>query len=199
MKSYINRDLDYTSIHLTDILHIMLILYAILFFLLLALFIGLCIAFGIMLLFIFPMSQGAVYVPSKDSAIETMLKLGKVKKGIKSVDLGSGDGRVVAAFAQAGAQADGYEINPWLVFKARRLLYQLGLGRQTSIKMQSYWNIDLGEYDVISVYGITYIMEGLEKKLRAELRPGTIVVSNYFQFPTWKARRVVNGVRQYVV
>lgn len=176
----------------------MIVLYFLLFVILLALFIGLLVAFAMMLLFIFPMSRGAVYVPSKDLAIQTMIKLGKVKKGTKSVDLGSGDGRVVAAFAQAGAQADGYEINPWLVFKARRLLRSLGVQKQTSIKMQSYWDVDLGEYDVISVYGITYIMEGLEKKLRSELKPGAVVVSNYFQFPTWKAKREEHGVRQYV-
>lgn len=177
----------------------MIVLYFVLFIILLVLMIGLLVAFAVMLLFIFPMARGAVYVPSKDQAIQTMIKLGKVKKGTKSVDLGSGDGRVVAAFAQAGAEADGYEINPWLVFKAKRLLRNLGLQSQTNIRMQSYWDVNLGEYDVVSVYGITYIMEGLEKKLRSELKPGAIVVSNYFKFPNWKPTREVNGVRQYLV
>jgi len=177
----------------------MYIVYFVIFLLLIALFIGLILAFAVTLLFIFPMARGAVYVPSKDQAIATMIKLGKIKKDTKTVDLGSGDGRVVAAFAQAGAQATGFEINPWLVFRSHQLLRRFGLTKKSQILMKSYWDVNLGEYDVVSVYGITYIMESLEEKLRSELKPGSIVVSNYFQFPTWKPRQEMNGVRQYVV
>lgn len=170
----------------------------ILFLILLALIlIGLVIAIVITLLFIFPMVRGAVYVPSKDSAIETMIKLAKLKPGKATADLGSGDGRVVLAFARHGAQADGFEINPWLVWKSRRILNKAGFAQKTQIYGQSYWDYDLSQYDVITVYGITYIMEALEKKLRKELKPGAIVISNYFEFPTWKPSKVVRNIRVY--
>lgn len=175
----------------------MIILYALLAIILILLFIGLLVAFAITLLFLFPMANGAVYVPSKDLAIETMIKLGRVTKGKKVVDLGSGDGRVVAALAKTGAEADGYEVNPWLVFKAKQLLRQAGLQDRTQIFMKSYWDVNLAQYDVVTLYGITYIMKGLEKKLQKELRPGAVVLSNYFQFPNWKPVKQANGVYKY--
>jgi len=177
----------------------MIVLYFIICLVLAALLIALLVAFAMTLLFIFPMAKGAVYVPSKDLAIETMLSLAKVKKNMPTVDLGSGDGRVVAAFAHAGASADGYEINPWLVFKAKRRLSQLGFGKKTRIYLQSYWNVDLSKYQVVTVYGITYIMESLEEKLLSELKPGTLVISNYFTFPTWKKLKTINGIHLYKV
>lgn len=165
----------------------------------LAIFIGLIVAFAITLLFMFPMARGAVYVPSKDEAIQNMITLAKIKKGTRIAELGSGDGRVVAALTQAGASVDGYEINPWLVFKSRQLLKKLGMHNQSQIFLKSYWDVDMSEYDVVTVYGITYIMEGLEDKLRSELRPGSMVLSNYFEFPNWKPKKKLNGVWQYVV
>ncbi len=43
------------------------------------------------------------------------------------VDLGSGDGRLVIEAAKRGFDAVGYEINPWLVWYARRKAKSLGL------------------------------------------------------------------------
>jgi hypothetical protein len=38
----------------------------------------------------------------------------------------------------------------------------------------------------VVVYGIPYIMPRLERKLRAELRPGSRVVAHSFPFPNWE-------------
>ena len=161
--------------------------------------VALIAAFAVTLLFIFPMARGAVYVPSKGLAIETMIKLAKLRPGKLVADLGAGDGRISLAFAEAGAIAHGYEINPWLVFKGERALRQAHLTRQAQIFRKSYWDVDLSDYEVITVYGITYIMAALEKKLLKELKPGTLVLSNYFKFPNWKIQKTVNGIHVYQV
>ena len=68
------------------------------------------------LIFLIPTIHGAIYYPSSDPQIATMLDLAQIKKGERAVDIGSGDGRIVRALARAGAHAHGYELNPFLVF-----------------------------------------------------------------------------------
>ena len=50
----------------------------------------------------------------------------------------------------------------------------------------SLWDTSLAEMDVIVVYGLHPIMKNLRKKISEECRPGTVVVSNVFEFPNWK-------------
>ncbi len=145
------------------------------------------------------MVKGAVYVPSKQSAIEIMIAFAKKskKKQPMIVDLGSGDGRVVEAFALAGFQAHGFEVNPLLVLKAWRRLRKANVTGRAHIFKASYWEADLQDYDVVVVYGITYIMKDLAAKLRHELRPGSLIISNYFELPGWKKIRTQEGIHLY--
>ena len=55
-----------------------------------------------------------VYVPSTPKAIRSMLELAQAKPGDHVIDFGSGDGRIVIAFAQLGCYASGIEIDPLL-------------------------------------------------------------------------------------
>jgi precorrin-6B methylase 2 len=151
------------------------------------------------LFYIFPMYRGAVYVPSKPEAISAMLSLAGLKPGMKVADLGCGDGRVLVAFAQKGIEAHGYEVNPLLVWRAKRAIHKAGVKKLAFVHLKSYWDVDLSDYDVVTVYGITYIMESLEDKLRSELGPGAKVLSNYFKFPNWKSNKTINGVYRYVL
>ena len=75
---------------------------------------------------IYLLVQGAIYVPSRREAIEAMLYLAKVRRGERAADLGSGDGRVMAAFAGKGAFIDGFEVNPLLVWRSRNKIKKLG-------------------------------------------------------------------------
>ncbi|MBW7944307.1 hypothetical protein H3C70_02830 [Patescibacteria group bacterium] len=147
--------------------------------------------------YILPKISGAVYVPTTAEQLEVMVKLAKVKPGERSVDLGSGDGRVVEAFAQAGAVADGLEINPGLVEQSEEYLAENKV-KGTKIVWQSFWDADLSDYDIITVYGYPSIMKGLGKKLRAELKPGARVISNQFPFPRWQADQEEDSVYLYI-
>ena len=70
------------------------------------------ILISILLLLFIPLIIGAPIQPSKDDKIKTILKLSSPRKKDKILDLGSGDGRIVMAFAEKGYEAHGYEINP---------------------------------------------------------------------------------------
>lgn len=169
-------------------------------FVLLFVFLGLLWAFFTSLLYVLPMRKGAVYVPSKPEAIDSMLTLLRQalhqQQKATMVDLGSGDGRVVEAFCQAGYEGYGFEINPLLVRKARQRLQKSGIDPQ-SIISESYWDYDLGDFDVVVIYGITYIMDDLAQKLLTELKPGSLVLSNYFELPGWKKQKTLNGIHLY--
>lgn len=65
------------------------------------------------------------------------------------IDLGSGDGRVVIAAAQAGYQATGIELNPVLVSLSYVAAYRAGVLSKVSFRMKDFWSINLREYDAI--------------------------------------------------
>ena len=105
--------------------------------------------------------------------------------GERIADLGSGDGRIVIACARHGIRAEGYEINPILVYSSRRAIRRAGLEKLATVHWKSFWRADLASFDAIFVYGIPYIMADLRKKLEHELRPGTKIISHVFPFPEW--------------
>lgn len=152
------------------------------------------------LLFIFiSLMFGAPYEPSRKKVIESMIRESRVKRGEKFVDLGSGDGRIVIAFAKAGAEAHGYEVNPFLVLLSRRKINKLGLEKKAIIHWKNFWKEDLSSFDVVGLFQVNYVMGALERKLKKELRRGSRVVSNLWVFPNWKVSRKSGKVCLYKI
>mmetsp|Transcript_4824 Transcript_4824/g.7278 ORF Transcript_4824/g.7278 Transcript_4824/m.7278 type:complete len:92 (-) Transcript_4824:497-772(-) len=56
----------------------------------------------------------------------------------------------------------------------------------TRFHMQDLWAVDLSKADVVAVYGLHPIMKRLGAKMKSELKPGAIVVSNVFTIPGWR-------------
>jgi precorrin-6B methylase 2 len=143
-----------------------------------------------------PIIRGAIYFPTSSRSVEIMLRLADVKAGDKLVDLGSGDGRILIAAAQAGAEAVGYEINPILVRRSRRAIARAGV--HAIVHWEDFWRINFSQFDVVIVYGIPYIMKDLQRKLERELRPGTKIISNAFAFPGWEPMAQERKIMLYV-
>lgn len=150
------------------------------------------------LIFLIPTIHGAIYYPSSDPQIATMLDLAQIKKGERAVDIGSGDGRIVRALARAGAHAHGYELNPFLVFWSWWQERALPKSQRGHHHLANLWFTSFASFDVVILFGMTYIMKDLEKKLLRELKPGTRVVSNSFPFPNWKPVRRVGNIYLYI-
>ena len=138
------------------------------------------------LFFFFPWLFGAPFEPTKERKIKKIIKLANIKKGEKVLDLGSGDGRIVIAMAKKGAEAHGFEINPFLVLISRLKIKKQGLKGKAFIHWGSFWKKDFSKYDVIILFQFSTIMKRLEKKLKKDLKKGTRVISYYWKFPTWK-------------
>jgi cyclopropane fatty-acyl-phospholipid synthase-like methyltransferase len=145
------------------------------------------------------LSKGIFYVPTDRKKLNKMIEFARVRNGEKAADLGSGDGRLVIALAKMGAEAHGYEINPLLVILSRINIRRMGLSGKAFAHWKNFWKEDFREFDIITVYGFSYMMTKLEKKLKSELVPGARVVSNSFHFPNWPASKEENKVFLYEV
>ena len=146
--------------------------------------------------------RGAPYLPTFANKLNVMFDLIKQhvnqnnksflkqSPSLKFVDLGSGDGRVVFRAAREGIfqKSVGYEINPalhmWVKF---RQLITPKYWASTEFYLGDLWKIKLHQYDVVAVYGLYPIMDRLGKKLQEELKPDSLVVSNVFEIPGWRA------------
>lgn len=142
--------------------------------------------------------NGAPYVRTHPKTLSRMLALADIKPGDVAIDLGSGDGEIVLACAKSGAMAYGFEINPLLCLWSKFRIYRSGLSKNTFISKNSFWNIHFGDYDVVTVFGIGYMMPSLEKKLQGELKSGAKVISNSFMFPNWKFVKQDKDVYLYI-
>jgi len=154
------------------------------------------IAILVFFLMFMPWSFGAPFQPSSRRETENVIKLANVKKGDVVADLGSGNGTLVIKLAKKGAEVHGYEINPILVWWARKRIKKLGL-KKAYIHKKSFWKVNLGRYNVITVFQIYYIMNKLGKKLDKEVKKGTRVVSNTWKFPKRKFIRKLSHVYLY--
>lgn len=132
------------------------------------------------------LQPGAVYYPTTDTSVKEMLKISQLTSKDTLIDLGSGDGRILIAAARLGAKAVGYEINPFLVYKSRRLIKKLKLEKLVTVKWKSFWKADLNQATIITVYLFPHLMKRLQKLFKKKLIHSVKVVSNDYQFPGLK-------------
>merc|ERR1712107_576357 len=114
-------------------------------------------------------------------------KSGSPLAGLKLVDFGSGDGRIVLEAGSRGVRAVGYELNPylWLWSSMRRFWSPIAAPGRVDIRLANAWNADLRNVDVLTVYGRPgdRVMERIAKKCAAEMPSESAVVSHLFDLP----------------
>lgn len=99
------------------------------------------------------------------------------------IDLGSGLGGLLAFLSRQRPEGRyvGVETAP-LPFLLGWLRAQIGGGHYT-IRWNSLWKVDLRPYDVVYAYLSPVPMAALWLKVQAEMRPGTLFISNTFAVP----------------
>lgn len=141
---------------------------------------------AILYLLLRPIVNGALYFPIPREVVREVTQIAKIRPGEKMADLGSGDGRILVAFAKAGAEAHGYEINPLLVVWSRFLIKKFGLEKKAAVHWKSFWLEDISSFEIITIYGYPDIMKKMGDKLNKELKSGASVISLVYQFPDWE-------------
>ncbi|MEK7644468.1 MAG: SAM-dependent methyltransferase [Patescibacteria group bacterium] len=125
--------------------------------------------------------RGAPWVPSKTADVERFIKLAQISDGKIVYDLGCGDGRILQAVVLAGSDARGFELSllPYLLAKIRLFRNR----KKCRIEYGDFWFKNLSEADVVYIFLMPKIYEKLVIKLKAELKPGTKVVSYVWPLP----------------
>lgn len=121
--------------------------------------------FGVSFLLI--VLRGAPFVPTLQKDVDTLFRIYHFKKNDVLVDLGSGDGRVLAAAARHRVKAVGYELNPFLAWYSNIKLRQFT--PRPEIVLGDFWISKLPEGTaVVFVFLAKPFMTKLDTKLERE-------------------------------
>ncbi len=145
--------------------------------------------FGFVLLF------GAPYLPTLKPQIGRALDLLDLQPGDTMLELGCGDGRVLAAAAQRGLNAIGYELNPLLVIVAKLCTWKYR--RQVRVVWANYWNVAWPKADGIFVFLLESYMKKLDTYITQKYRKNVKLVSYAFQVPGRQADKRDQGMFYY--
>lgn len=158
--------------------------------LLLAVFAGLVLLFGFVVLF------GAPYLPTLGRQQETALDLLDLKPGQTLLELGCGDGKVLAAAAERGIKVIGIELNPLLAFVSWARTRKYGV--QVKVIWGSFWREEWPLTDGIYVFLLDKYMKKLDTNI-IQKYPGRNVklVSFAFRIPGKKPAKSRHGLFLY--
>ncbi len=126
------------------------------------------------------------YVPSPQSVVADMLKVAGIGPGDFVIDLGSGDGRIVLTAAKVyGARGFGVEIQDNLVKLSNEAAKNEGLADRVKFIKQDLFKTDISQATVLTMYLLPNTVNMLSDKLRAELKPGTRILSHDYGLSGW--------------
>lgn len=129
---------------------------------------------------------------SSRGAADALLGLLPPGAGLRVIDLGAGAGGLLRRLAQARPDAHftGIEHAPLPYLVAR--LNARGLAN-LAIRRGDLWRTPLEREDVVYVFLSPRVMPRLWQKARAEMRPGSLLVSSSFPAPHVAPERVVEA------
>lgn len=131
-------------------------------------------------------TQVPLYLSSRKiwNALELLLPATAPGKDFTFMDIGSGIGGVLTHLARVRPDGRYYGVEaaplPYLLSRLR-----IGLGgyRNCQVQWGSLWDCNLAQYDVVFAYLSPVPMEQLWRKVKSEMRPGTVFISNTFAVP----------------
>jgi SAM-dependent methyltransferase len=125
-------------------------------------------------------SRVPLYLSNRPTAA-ALLELIPRRAGVRFLDLGSGTGGLLRTLARQRPDCRFCGIEnaplPWLLSRLAGPPPNLRLHRG------DFWRENLGDYDVVYAFLSPVPMPRLWEKARAEMRPGTLLVSNSFAVP----------------
>jgi ribosomal protein L11 methylase PrmA len=122
-----------------------------------------------------------------------MLEIAKVGEGDIVYDLGCGDGRVVVTAAKdfGVKKAVGVEINDERIREVQDNIKKNGVEGRVQVVKGNFFEVDISEATVVTMFLLTNVNEMLRPKLEKELKPGTRVISHEFEMRGWTPKQVV--------
>jgi precorrin-6B methylase 2 len=139
-----------------------------------------------------PQKLDVPYEPTPQEVVLLMLQLAKVQKGDIVYDLGCGDGRIIVTAARLfGATGVGIEIDPMRLAESRENAKRAGVENRVNFLKEDLFQADIREASVVTLFLSREVNLRLLPRLLRELRPGTRVVSFYWDMDEWKPEKRV--------
>ena len=133
-----------------------------------------------------------IYVPTRQTVVDAMLKVAGVKAGDVVYDLGCGDGRIPVSAAKLGATAVCVDIDPKRAAEANENVKKNGVGDRVKVLNQDLFTTDLSGATVVTLYLLPSLNLKLRPTLWRTLKPGTRIVSHDFDMGDWKPEQTLN-------
>lgn len=129
--------------------------------------------------------KGSPYVPTKNKQISEILENIPFKKGMKFLDLGCGDGRVIMlAVRKYKVRGVGIDINPMIVAWARLKAHFAKLSG-VEFRVENIFKTALGDFDIVYLFLMPELLTKLEPKLAKETKKAALIVSHGFKIEGW--------------
>lgn len=142
----------------------------------------------------------APFVQTPLEVAKKMLELSQIKAGENLYDLGCGDGRlIILAGKDVGAKATGIELREDLVERARTEIKRLNVEDKVRVIQGNFFDVNISEADVVTLYLTSSANERLRPKLESELKQGARVVSHDFKVPGWKPSAVYDELLGHTI
>ena len=133
----------------------------------------------------------APYVSTPQPVVDAMLRLAEVRREDLVYDLGCGDGRIViSAAVQFGARGVGVDLDPRRIEEANAAARSAGVAGRVRFVVQDLFQTDFSDASVLALYLFPEMNARLLPKIRAEMRPGSRVVSYQFGIGDWVPARM---------
>jgi cyclopropane fatty-acyl-phospholipid synthase-like methyltransferase len=131
------------------------------------------------------------FVPTPDPVVAGMLKLARVSKDDVVYDLGCGDGKIVIAAAKLGARGVGIDIDPQRISESNANAKAAGVTDRVKFILGDIFDpaVSIADATVVTLYLLPTLNEKLMPRLRAELKPGTRIVSHSFRMGSWEPEK----------
>jgi len=128
----------------------------------------------------------APYVSTPQPVVDAMLRMADVGPNDVVYDLGCGDGRIVISAASSfGARGVGVDLDPRRIEEANAAARSAGVAGRVRFVVQDLFKTDFSEASVLALYLFPEMNARLLPKIRAEMRPGSRVVSYQFGIGDW--------------
>lgn len=142
-----------------------------------------------------------IFVPTPEARVKAMLQLAKPKKGEKLYDLGCGDGRIpIAAARDYGVRGVCIDIDPQRITEAKKNVEAAKVGHLVEVRQADLFQTDFSDADIVTLYLLQSLNVKLRPKLQQDLKPGSRIVSHYFDMGDWKPEvtKQVDGAPVYL-
>lgn len=147
---------------------------------------------------LYAMCTGVPTVASARASRREMTKVLKknaeaAKAPYAIIDLGSGNGQLATKIAREvpNCKVTGLEISlvPWGISWLRQKFFG---PRNLEFHRESFWTYDCSNMDAVTIYLTGKVMERVSQKLRKELKPGAIVLTNEIPLQgDWQAIEII--------